>query len=110
MSSFYLFGGVLLLLLGTIIWAAIRSGADTGAVLAPRERMDAAIEALRDLELEYRTGKVTDEEYASLRARLEAEALRGRDASGVSGACPDCGFEWTGDEAFCPGCGAKRAG
>ncbi|WP_419939898.1 hypothetical protein [Candidatus Palauibacter sp.] len=54
MTGFALFGGILLVLLITIIWAAIRAGEDTGAALGAAERRDAAIEALRDLELEYR--------------------------------------------------------
>jgi hypothetical protein len=40
-----------------------------------RERRDAAYAALRELELEHRTGKLTDEDYARARAELRAEAL-----------------------------------
>ena len=128
MTGFVLFGSILAVLLATIIWAAIRAGDDTGASLGAAERRDAAIEALRDLELEYRTGKLREEEYRDLRARLERTALDARDAvaSGrpgreqrsagsrreapaASDRCPDCEQPLAGDEAFCPACGAAVA-
>ncbi len=124
MTGFVLFGSILLVLLITIIWAAIRAGEDTGASLGAAERRDAAIEALRDLELEYRTGKLREEEYATLRARLERTAIDARDAAarGSSrdpvreppdplepaaspGPCSECAAPLTGDEAFCSACG-----
>lgn len=121
MTGFVLFGGILVVLLVTIIWAAIRSGEDTGASLGPAERRDAAIEALRDLELEYRTGKLREDEYRSTRARLERAAIEARDAAAQGRAtdpapppakappsprpCPECAAPLTGDEAFCPTCG-----
>ncbi|MDE2661624.1 MAG: hypothetical protein OXI39_01290 [Gemmatimonadota bacterium] len=121
MTGFILFGVILAVLLGTIIWAAIRSGEDTGASLGAAERRDAAIEALRDLELEYRTGKLQEEEYRATRARLERTALDARDAAARGPAeapapeprelpasprpCPECAASLTGDEAFCPACG-----
>lgn len=121
MTGFVLFGGILVVLLATIIWAAIRSGEDTGASLGPDERRDAAIEALRDLELEYRTGKLREDEYRSTRARLERAAIEARDAAARGPAtdpaptpakpppsprsCPECAAPLTGDESFCPTCG-----
>lgn len=121
MTGFVLFGGILVVLLVTIIWAAIRSGEDTGASLGAAERRDAAIEALRDLELEYRTGKLREDEYRSTRARLERAAIDARDAAARGPAtdpapppakapptprpCPECAAPLTGDEAFCPTCG-----
>ena len=133
MTGFVLFGGILLVLLITIIWAAIRAGEDTGASLGAAERRDAAIEALRDLELEYRTGKLGEEEYGTLRARLERTAIDARDAAARRETrdpapepadppeppesadppepaaspppCPECAARLTGGEAFCPTCG-----
>ena len=125
MTGFVLFGGILAVLLATIIWAAIRSGEDTGASLGPAERRDAAIEALRDLELEYRTGKLREDEYRSTRARLERTAIEARDAAARGTAtepaptrvkvsptphpCPECAAPLTGDESFCPTCGFELA-
>ncbi len=118
MTGFILFGSILAVLLATIIWAAIRAGEDTGASLGPAERRDAAIEALRDLELEYRTGKLREDEYQSTRARLERAAIDARDAAATGPEkasapepaasprpCPECDVSLTGDEAFCPTCG-----
>ena len=126
MTGFVLFGGILLVLLATIIWAAIRGGEDTGVALGAAERRDAAIEALRDLELEYRTGKLTLEEYRAVRGRLEREAVDARDAAATGmergpaarraggpeagGACPDCEAPLAGDETFCPACGTGLEG
>ena len=110
MTGFVLFGSILVVLLVTIIWAAIRAGEDTGASLGAAERRDAAIEALRELELEYRTGKLREEEYRELRARLEQTAIEARDAATTGfSRCPGCEHALTGDEAFCPGCGAVVA-
>ncbi len=84
MIAFFLFGGILIILLAAMIWAAVRAGEDTGAALAPSESRDAAIEALRDIEMEYRTDKLAEEEYRRLRARLEKEALAARDAAAAA--------------------------
>jgi len=107
MTGLVLFGSVLALLLTVIIWSAIRSGDDTGADLDPRERRDAAIEALRTLEFEFGTGKLSEEEYESIRGPLRREALAARDGV-AEGFCPDCGRGLGGAEEFCPGCGRRR--
>ena len=112
MSGFVLFGGILVVLLSTIVWAAFRAGEDTGVALDPGERRDAAIEALRDLELEFQTGKLSREEYEVMRGRLEVEALAARDEAAEGGTaggtttCPACATPLDGGEAFCPSCGA----
>ena len=126
MTGFFIFGGILLVLLATVVWAAIRGGEDTGVALDAAERRDAAIEALRDLELEYRTGKLTSAEYGSVRARLERAAIEARDAAasgasrsavapsgdgnGDDASCPACAAPLTGGEAFCGACGAPLGG
>jgi hypothetical protein len=59
--------------------------------LALEERRDAAYAALRELELELRTGKLGDEDYARSVAALRAEAieaLRGLEALDAA-AAPD---------------------
>ena len=126
MTGFFIFGGILLVLLSTVIWAAIRGGEDTGVALDDAERRDAAIEALRDLELEYRTGKLTTAEYGSVRARLERAAIEARDAASAEAgrapvapsahgtaeeaSCPACAAPLAGGEAFCGACGARLGG
>ena len=44
------------------------------ALVRLREERDQALEALRDLELDRRTGKIADEDYAVLDAELRARA------------------------------------
>jgi len=114
-TGFVLFGGILFILLVTIVWAALRAGEDTGTVLVPAERRDAAIEALRDLELDYQTRKITSEEYELTRAGLERTALLARDeeemirmGSGPSNNCGSCGAMLGEGSSFCHLCGAMR--
>lgn len=124
MYGFVILGTILLLLTATIVRAAIRAGEDTGTALDPTERRDAAVEALRDLELEFQTGKLTEGEYRDMRRRLEREAIRARDeAEGgappeptvspsalsdeSSRVCRSCGGSLAGDESFCSNCGAQ---
>ena len=104
MTGFVLFGSVLAVLLTAIVWSALRSGADTGAALEPDERRDAAIEALRELEFEYGTGKLSEQEYRAIRERIRREALDARDAV-PGGACSNCGQPLEGAETYCPACG-----
>lgn len=117
-------GTILLLLTMTIVRAAIRAGDDTGTALDPTERRDAAVEALRDLELEFQTGKLTEDEYRDMRRRLEREALRARDeAEGAARPeptgsttdradpsprfCRTCGGSLGAGASFCSNCGGE---
>jgi hypothetical protein len=114
-TGFVLFGGILVILLTTMVWAALRAGEDTGAVLDPAERRDAAIEALRDLELDYQTRKINPEEYQLILSRLEREALRARDEEGMMRMgpgsfinCGQCGVTLEEGSLFCHLCGVAR--
>jgi uncharacterized protein (UPF0212 family) len=86
------------------------------------ERRAATLSALRDLDFDYKIGKVSDEDYASLRAQLVAEAaqyirqqdeedkklealIRARRAlQGLK--CERCGARVEAGNHFCPKCGA----
>lgn len=105
MTGFVVFGAILAVLITVIIWSALRAGAEVGADLDPEERRDAAIEALRELEFEYRTGKLSDEEYAEIRRRIEVEAVHARDGTAAD-LCAVCGTDREPGAAFCAGCGA----
>ncbi|HET7265777.1 MAG TPA: hypothetical protein VFL28_14020 [bacterium] len=67
-----------------------REGAGDGVVFDERPRLlrerEAALRTLRDLTLDHATGKMSDADYESLRARQEAvaiDALRRLDAMGA---------------------------
>ena len=88
-----------------------------------REAHTAALTALRALDFDYRTGKVSEEDYPILRAQLVTEAaqylqpdadqddrledmIRARKmAAGRNAHCPKCKEKLDTDARFCPHCG-----
>ena len=97
------------------------------ATFNPHEARTAALSALRDLDFDFQTGKVSGEDYPALRAQLVAEAakyvqaegaeedrlealIRARRASMTSEApCPQCGAKVDAGARFCPSCGTELA-
>jgi len=76
------------------------------------DRKEAALAALRELEFEYQTGKVSEEDYAALRTRYAREALAARDELGETTereSCPACGAETKEGAGFCSSCGGALA-
>jgi hypothetical protein len=75
---------------------------------APREVGSSSVEALRELEFDRQTGKISDSDYGTLKARYTEEALTAMRAGGTgSAACPKCGPRPESDAAFCSSCGAR---
>ena len=88
----------------------------------PDEQRLATLTALRDLDFDFQVGKVSEDDYTSLRARLVAEAARtlqddkndeiealiqARKASKAkAAACAHCGETLETGNQFCPHCGA----
>jgi predicted nucleic acid-binding Zn ribbon protein len=94
-----------------------------------------ALLALKEIEFDRATGKLSDEDYAQLNARYSAAAIAALDepsggarclvhgacgeadarfcpecGAGLvtpAGACVTCGFAIPTDALFCPGCGAR---
>ncbi len=84
-------------------------------------------DAIRDLEFDHATGKLSDEDYRQMRARYDlraAEILQKMDAltaqqtglkkrsqkAGASkGSCPQCRAHVEPGDRFCPTCGARLA-
>lgn len=118
--------GVVALAILAILAAPLRS---TGTVapeeetpLATRER-EAVYEAIRDLDFDFETGKVSAEDYPLLRDELrgraiallrqerEAEAARGAEQTeeepGASRFCTACGAPRAPEHRFCGQCGAR---
>jgi double zinc ribbon protein len=96
---------------------------------APALRLEqartAALTALRDLDFDFQTGKVSEEDHAALREQLVAEAaryvtaetdqddrleamIRARKAAATDQKpCPRCGGQLDATTRFCPQCGAE---
>ena len=86
---------------------------------------DRILDALRDLQIEHATGKISDADYAMLKGRYDTKAaavLQEIDALEVNvssknvthkvkgkGACPRCHAHIEADDRFCFECGYKLA-
>lgn len=104
MTAVYVFAAVVaLLLLGLIVGAVYEpEPTDPDEAETAAGRREAALEALRELEFEYRTGKLEEEDYRQLRERYAARA--GEPGERL---CPECG-EPAGPEAlYCGSCGSR---
>jgi len=66
-----------------------------------------AVEALRELEFDRQTGKISDADYGPLKARYTDEAVAVmRAAESGRKSCPACGPRPEADAEFCSRCGA----
>lgn len=78
-------------------------------LLSPGDaRRNAAVEALREIEFDRETGKLSDADYAALRATYTQRAvdvMRGGDLP----ACSRCGPRPEPDAVFCSNCGTPIA-
>jgi hypothetical protein len=77
---------------------------------SPGDGHASAVEALRELEFDRQTGKISDGDYATLKARYTNEAVAVMRAGETNDrACPRCGPrpEWETDAQFCSNCGAR---
>ena len=68
-------------------------------------RQSAAVDALRELEFDRETGKISDADYGPLKARYTEQALAVMRA-GDSRVCAGCGPRPEQDAEFCSQCGA----
>lgn len=90
-----------------------------------RARRDRVFVELRDLEFDYRVGKLTEDDFTDARDRLELEAARilqaldvqvqaldveiereVREIREAGNVCPACGLEVAPAARFCASCGA----
>lgn len=112
MTAVYLFAGLLALLVavGLLVSPLLEREPTPADEASPADRRDQELETLREVEFEYRTGKLSDEDYRELRARhgqAAVEARREAEAGGrpgtgrareEAGDGPDAGAEGTGAE------------
>ena len=101
-------------------WAMLADVAPSG-VLDAEARKRVALASLREVEYDYRAGKLDEADYRAMRERLSAEAMRAIRAVDAVGAAPvaagvpvetaahACGFVNPGESRFCAGCGARLA-
>lgn len=130
--------GAAALLGAVMIWIVtqplLRRGAPPAPVYVPPEadetRRGVALAALREIEFDRETGKLSDADYAYLKARYTAEALaalradesdaadsdvealiaaRARALSGTTSECEVCGPRPEPDAIFCSTCGRRLA-
>lgn len=83
MNPFYFLGALVLALVVAVILAGVRGGAAErrsmiGDHADPADRQQALLAGLADLEFEYQTGKIGEEEYRELKSLLAKAALEAR--------------------------------
>jgi ribosomal protein L40E len=71
----------------------------------PAQRQSIAVDALRELEFDRQTGKISDSDYEPLKARYTAQALAVMRA-GNAPVCEKCGPRPETDAQFCSNCGS----
>ena len=89
------------------------------------QNRESVLSALRDLDFDFKTGKIVEEDYQPLRAQLLAEAAQFIDAEKKEeqqlealiqsrrrsrpgqASCPTCGQQIVLGDAFCSSCGTK---
>jgi hypothetical protein len=76
---------------------------------ASETRRDAAMEALREIEFDRETGKLSDSDYEALRNTYMQRAVAVLSESDMP-ACSRCGPRPEHDALFCSNCGAPIAG
>jgi ribosomal protein L40E len=73
------------------------------SVVKPRSTF--AVDALRELEFDRETGKISDSDYEPLKARYTEQALAVMRAGSAS-VCEKCGPRTERDAEFCSNCGS----
>lgn len=116
MTSVYVFGVILVVLLAAVLISPfLERGEAVGSGSDPSDRLDLALDALREIEFDHQTGKLGDEDYKLLRSRFAADAIAARDAGANaelapgSDSCPVCEASLSAESQFCSHCGTEVA-
>ena len=87
-------------------------------------RKDSIYTALKELEFDFSTGKLSDEDYEALREKFSGEAADvlmqideveadakkpAKSKKAAAGACETCGFKIKPGDRFCKSCGSQLA-
>lgn len=97
-------GALCFVLWPLIVPAAIRAAPASPSAPAP----DYAVEALRELEFDRATGKISDSDYGTLKATYTRKALKVMRA-GDRPVCDRCGPRPEEDAVYCSSCGTSLA-
>jgi cytochrome c-type biogenesis protein CcmI len=73
------------------------------------KRQSSAVDALRELEFDRQTGKISDSDYEPLKARYTEQALLAMRAGGAP-ICENCGPRPEAEAEYCSRCGAALVG
>ena len=95
--------------------AEVQASVDLGIERLEREK-NAALTAIREAQFDHAMGKLSEEDYASLRSFYERRALTALGELGArpapehdAAACNHCGRRFVDESVFCGGCGRSRA-
>jgi len=88
-----------------VLWPLFRGDAALVPNRVTARAQSPAVEALRDLEFDHQTGKVSDQDYDLLKSRYTEQALAVIRA-GDRSVCAGCGPRPESDAHFCSNCGA----
>ena len=78
-------------------------------VARPGDAPPSAIDALRDVEFDFATGKLSDVDYQSLKSAYTYKAAGELRGEAVATVCPACGATPEPDAVYCSTCGARLA-
>ena len=94
-----------------VLYPLYRAGVSTvpRASAVRRRGQSSAVEALRELEFDRQTGKISDSDYEPLKARYTSQALASMRA-GDSPVCETCGPRPELNADYCSKCGAALVG
>ena len=94
-----------------VLYPLYRAGVSTvpRPSAARGRRQSFAVDALRELEFDRQTGKISDSDYEPLKARYTSQALASMRA-GDAPVCETCGPRPEADAEYCSKCGAALVG
>jgi len=115
MTAMLLGTALALIALGYVLYPLFRETLELGPVAksAPDQEIYAtqAIDALREIEFDHATGKLSESDYARLSAEYTQRAVTAMRDSGTSDTpiCRTCGPRSESDARFCSECGRQLA-
>ncbi len=88
-----------------VLYPLFRADISVTKRVVAKPRSTLAVDALRELEFDRETGKISDSDYEPLKARYTEQALAVMRAGNAS-VCEKCGPRPESDAEFCSNCGA----